>query len=167
MDIMIRAAKKEDMERLAEIYDHPQVVPESSQHPFLGIEKISALFEAYQNSTIVLVGEIAGVVEGYLKINLSTKPRARHVASLGMAVHPSAHGKGVGTALIRAAVDQADNWLNLVRLELEVYADNANAIKLYKKAGFEIEGESRFAAFKQGEYISLLRMAKISAKFNT
>ena len=47
--------------------------------------------------------------------------------------------KGVGTALMQAAVDLADKWLNLERLELEVYTDNVPAIRLYEKFGFTIE----------------------------
>jgi putative acetyltransferase len=50
------------------------------------------------------------------------------------------HGQGVGTALIEAAIDLADNWRNLTRLELRVFTDNAPAIHLYEKVGFEIEG---------------------------
>lgn len=41
---------------------------------------------------------------------------------------------------MEAAVDLADKWLNLTRFELEVYTDNASAIRLYKKFGFTIEG---------------------------
>ncbi len=37
-------------------------------------------------------------------------------------------------------MDLADNWLNLQRLELTVYSDNAAAIALYRKFGFEQEG---------------------------
>jgi L-phenylalanine/L-methionine N-acetyltransferase len=39
---------------------------------------------------------------------------------------------------MQAAVDLADKWLNLTRLELEVYTDNAPAIRLYKKFGFTV-----------------------------
>ena len=90
----------------------------------------------------------------------------RHVASFGMAVHPDSQGRGIGGALIRCALDQADNWLNILRLELDVYTDNKTAIALYEKSGFEKEGVSRFASFKNGEYADLLRMARISKKFN-
>ena len=45
-----------------------------------------------------------------------------------MAVRDDWQGRGVGTALMEAALDLADNWLNLTRIELEVYTDNAAAI---------------------------------------
>ncbi len=52
-------------------------------------------------------------------------------------------GLGVGRALLKTVIDLADNWLNLKRIELTVYVDNERAINLYKKFGFEIEGESK------------------------
>jgi hypothetical protein len=42
-----------------------------------------------------------------------------------MAVHDDWQGKGVGAALMEAALDLADNWLNLTQVELNVYTDNA------------------------------------------
>ena len=54
-----------------------------------------------------------------------TRWRMRHVGSIGMAVRDDWQGKGVGTALMEAALDLADNWLNLTRIELSVYVDNA------------------------------------------
>jgi putative acetyltransferase len=45
-----------------------------------------------------------------------------------MAVRDDWQGKGVGTALMEAALDLADNWLNLTRIELTVYVDNAAGI---------------------------------------
>ncbi|VUD46218.1 Spermidine N(1)-acetyltransferase [Thalassocella blandensis] len=154
------------MERIVEIYDHPKVVPESSQHPFLGFEKISEIFENCKSNSIVLVAEAKNVIGGYLKIDLNNKPRSKHVASLGMAVHPDLQGQGIGGALIRSAIDQAENWLNIIRMELEVYSDNKKAIGLYKKVGFEIEGEMKYASFKNGEYVNIVRMARISKGFN-
>ena len=53
-----------------------------------------------------------------------------------MAVHDDWAGRGVGTALMQAALDLADNWLGLTRVELTVWADNQAALALYRKAGF-------------------------------
>ena len=79
-----------------------------------------------------------------------------------MAVHDDWQGKGVGTALMEAALDLADNWLNLTRIELEVYIDNTAGIALYKKFGFEIEGTYRRFAFRGGEYVDAYSMARVS-----
>jgi len=72
-------------------------------------------------------------------------------------------GKGAGTALMQAAVDLADNWLNLLRLELEVYADNEPAIKLYQKFGFMAEGTLHQFAYRNGELVDALAMARLKS----
>ena len=78
-----------------------------------------------------------------------------------MAVHDEWKGKGIGSALMKAVIEMADNWLNLKRLELEVYTDNTAAIKLYEKFGFEIEGTLRKHAFRAGKYVDSYAMARI------
>jgi putative acetyltransferase len=78
-----------------------------------------------------------------------------------MAVRDDWQGKGVGTALMRAVLDLADNWLNLTRIALHVYVDNAPAIALYRKFGFEIEGTHRRFAFRNGEYVDSYSMARV------
>ncbi len=79
-----------------------------------------------------------------------------------MAVRDDYQRKGVGTALMEAALDMADNWLNLKRVELTVFADNESAIQLYTKFGFEVEGEAVDYAFRNGEYVSACYMARLS-----
>ncbi len=75
----------------------------------------------------LLVACVEGEVVGNLGLETSpNRPRVRHVGSIGMAVRDDWQGKGVGTALLGAALDLADNWLNLSRLELTVYPDNAS-----------------------------------------
>ena len=78
-----------------------------------------------------------------------------------MAVHPDHWGQGVGSALMAAIVDLADNWLALKRVELEVYTDNAAAIHLYEKFGFVLEGTKRKFAFREGEYVDAHVMARV------
>lgn len=161
MNITIRAAESEDYPSIAQIYDHPLVVEQSSQRPYLGVEKISEMFVAQRENVIVVVAETSGTIVGYLAVHLNSKPRARHVAAISMAVHPDHQGLGVGSELMAKAIELADQWLNLVRLELTVYADNRAAIHLYRKYGFEVEGEARWASFKAGSYANLLYMARL------
>ena len=89
------------------------------------------------------------------------KPRRRHVGVLGITVSDAWQGKGVGKALMEAAIDLADNWLNLMRLELEVYSDNEPAIRLYERFGFEREGLMRQHAFRNGQYVDSIMMARL------
>jgi putative acetyltransferase len=107
-----------------------------------------------------LVACVDGEVVGSLGLEARTRPRLRHVGTLGMAVRDDWQGKG-GTALMRAALDLADNWLTLTRLELTVFADNAAAIALYEKFGFEIEGTHRRHAFRDGGYVEARSMARL------
>ncbi|MEI2717651.1 MAG: ribosomal protein S18-alanine N-acetyltransferase [Candidatus Nanopelagicales bacterium] len=52
-----------------------------------------------------------------------------------IAVSPNAHGRGVGTALLGAAVAHA--WsVGCSRMFLEVRADNDAALRLYERTGF-------------------------------
>jgi len=62
---------------------------------------------------------------------------------------------------IVAEIDLADRWLNLTRLELTVYADNEPAIRLYRRAGFRVEGTLRRFAWRAGEYADALYMARL------
>jgi len=78
-----------------------------------------------------------------------------------MAVRDDFQGQGVGTELIRAAIDVADNWLNLLRLGLTVFMDNEPTIQLYKKNGFLIEGKLSQYAFRAGQYIDVYTMARL------
>jgi len=87
--------------------------------------------------------------------------RRRHVMSLGISVATAAQGQGVGSALIAALLDYADQWGQVLRLELSVYADNARAIALYQRFGFETEGRMRAYALRAGQYVDTLAMARL------
>jgi putative acetyltransferase len=70
-------------------------------------------------------------------------------------------GRGVGTALLGAVIDLADRWLQLRRLELQVYADNAAGIALYVRHGFIEEGRHRDFAFRDGVFVDALTLARL------
>jgi putative acetyltransferase len=76
-------------------------------------------------------------------------------------VHEDWHARGVGTRLMEALIDLADNWLGALRIELTVYCDNEPAMKLYRKFGFEIEGTHRAFALRDGQYTDSYAMARL------
>jgi len=106
------------------------------------------------------------MVIGSAGLHVLPNPRTRHSASLGIMVHRDYQGMGVGTALMKALIDIADNWLMLVRIELTVFEDNARAIHLYEKFGFKKEGIKRLAAIRNGKYVNELLMARINPAFD-
>ena len=65
--------------------------------------------------------------------------RVRHRARLGICVRKAYWGRGVGGILMEAAIQTAMS-AGYKQIELEVAADNARAIRLYERFGFEICG---------------------------
>ena len=90
------------------------------------------------------------------------KGRRSHVGGIGISVHDDFHGCGIGSALMGALTDLSDKWLNLARRELSVYVDNEPATRLYKRFGFVMEGISRGLAFRDGIFVDVYLMARLS-----
>ena len=160
--VIVRRAEPGDHEALHRIFSGPSAVTGTLQMPFPSVEMWCKRLAEPPEGLFSLVACVKDEVVG--DISLDTYPtlwRRRHVGGIGMAVRDDWQGKGVGTALMEAALDLADNWLNLTRIELHVYVDNAPAIALYEKFGFEIEGTHRRFAFRNGEYVDSYSMARI------
>jgi len=111
---------------------------------------------------LLLVAERDGEVVGQAGLfSPGAAPRRRHVMGLGISVGAAAQGQGVGTALMTALCDYADNWVGCLRIELTVYTDNEIALRLYRNFGFEIEGTSRSYALRDGAYVDVYAMARL------
>lgn len=67
--------------------------------------------------------------------------------------------RGIGSEATRLIVDHAFEETSIHRLELEVYAFNPRAQRVYEKAGFVVEGRRRQAFKFDGEYIDAITMS--------
>ena len=160
-DILIRAVEPEDMPDLTEAWNQPLAVWGTLQLPFTSLEARRKRHEASAPGHTRLVAVIDGKAIGMAGLHPADNVRRAHTASIGMAVHDAYAGRGAGSALMAALINQADRWLNLKRLELNVYADNARAIALYERFGFEREGVFRNYAWRDGAYVDSLAMARL------
>lgn len=109
----------------------------------------------------MLVAEVEGKVVGNAGLYRGRRPRNMHAATLGISIHDAYQGQGIGKALMAALLDAADRRLNFLRIELEVYPDNQQSIKLYESFGFVVEGRKRMSAFREGQYADTIIMARI------
>jgi len=124
--VIVRHTEPGDYDALHRIFSSPRAVAGTLQMPFPSAEMWRERLSEPPEGLFSLVACVDEEVVGSLSLeNSPTRWRMRHVATLGMAVRDDWQGKGVGTALMEAALDLADNWLNLTRIELRVYVDNA------------------------------------------
>lgn len=122
-------------------------------------EQSRAFYESViANGSVLLVALLDGSIVGWCDVLPTHGQACAHVGSLGMGVIASARGRGIGTRLSKAAIDAA--WAaGVTRIELIVRADNANAIALYERHGFVVEGRQRQAFRVDGAYLDGISMA--------
>lgn len=158
----IRHAAPADYEAVTRIMSGPKAVWGTLQTPLSPPELWRKRLAEPERGLVLLLACHAAEPVGMLGIHTNPdQARRHHAARLGMAVRDDWQGKGAGTALLKAALDQADNWLNLERLELDVYCDNEPGVRLYRKFGFEVEGTLRRFAFRGGVYVDSFVMARL------
>ena len=159
--LTIRRAEADDSSALYEMFASPMLYANTMQLPYPSREMWRQRLAESGGGRHNLVAVVDGRVVGMFSLRAFTRPRRQHAGAVGMSVHDDWQGKGVGSALMRAGVDLADNWLNLTRLELEVYTDNEPAVRLYERFGFEREGLLRRHAYRDGRYVDALIMARL------
>jgi putative acetyltransferase len=160
--LIIRRSRPADAAALAALFDGPRAQAGTLQMPYPSVEQWEKRLTDPPPDLVSLVAEVDGELVGSASLQvLTARPRRRHAGTIGMAVRDDWQGRGVGTALMAALVDLADNWYNLRRLELEVFCDNAAGLALYRKFGFEVEGTLRDYAYRDGAYADTYVMARL------
>jgi len=110
------------------------------------------------NSTLLLAEE-DGLIVGVLDFHGHARPQMRHGGTLAMSVARTHRRRGIGGALLDELIRWASNH-GVTRLELETFANNAGAIRLYEKVGFRHEGRRRGAVMVDGKPVDMVFMAR-------
>src|SRR5215475_15547714 len=110
LDIKIRPVEPEDYEGLTRLYEMPQVQAGTLQLPFPSQAMWKERAATTPENHYRLVAVTDNLIVGHIGLHVNER-RRRHTADLGIAVREDYQGRGVGTALIAAVLDLAENWL--------------------------------------------------------
>jgi len=165
MDITVRRAEPDDFEGFCRIYSDESAQSGTLQLPMPTRELWRKRLEETPDGHYRFVACAGAEIVGNAGLHpVAQTPRRAHALAIGIAVPGPWQGKGVGKALMGTMIDFADRWLPVTRLELTVFTDNARAIALYRRFGFEVEGTHREYALRNGRLADVLAMARLKAK---
>ncbi|PFH11118.1 putative acetyltransferase [Collimonas sp. PA-H2] len=147
------AAERRIAETPGRLVSHPDELKAS-----VYAEKIRALAAV----GCYLVAEKDGVIVGHAVLEpVAPRVSLAHVFTLGsMVVHSGSDGQGVGSALMQALLQWAQQRPHIERIELRVREQNTAARRLYEKFGFVLEGRfEKRIKLADGSYLTDLMMA--------
>jgi RimJ/RimL family protein N-acetyltransferase len=141
MNLVIRRAMAEDVEAMLDVLE--PVVAEGrwlgAEPPFDRADRRQRFLATLENErSVQLLADVDGEIVGHLGLELAPYG----VAQLGMYVAAAWRGRGVGAALVQAAVGTA-RGMGAHKLSLQVWPHNHGARRLYLRHGFIEEGRLR------------------------
>ncbi|MGJ3355488.1 GNAT family N-acetyltransferase [Providencia sp. Je.9.19] len=163
-NITIRRATLDDVPAITQIHADYSAYANTLQLPYPTEKTWEVRLGANDPLVTQFVAMLDNKVVGLLVINQASQARRKHVATFGITVSEAHQGKGIGSQLMQVMVDYCDNWLNIHRIELEVFATNESGVGLYEKFGFELEGKMRDYAFRDGQYVDAVMMSRIKKR---
>lgn len=157
MNYLIREANIEDAENVIEyikiVSDETDfLISDSSERNFT-VKKEKEFLQNIQNSILekMFLCEIENKIVGICSIEGVNKIRIKHRVDLAITVLKNYWGNKIGEKLIDYAIEYCKSN-SIKKIELTVRIDNERALKLYKKFGFEIEGEIKKFIYFGGNY---------------
>lgn len=178
--LIIRPARPEDARAIHAIRISPEVLPNIASLPTEPLSRTVSSLQRPFGATHTFVAEWIGdppdstglrpvhpgqpQVVGVAMLYLPLVGPRRHTAGFGIMVRGDYHGRGVGSKLIAAILDLADNHLRIERVELTVYTANPRAIRLYERHGFVPEVTLRGETNRAGKHADALAMARMRPK---
>ncbi len=157
--VSVRAAEADDADAVAEVWAVGSAEVSPHYTPYRSRAATRQTLENLGADQRVLVAEAAEKVAGVAELRLHEGRRA-HSAELTLTVTPEA-APAVQEALLAAALELGENWLQITRTVAYVYADQPQQAGWWMAHGFEAEGTLRHAAYRAGQMVDLVVLARL------
>ncbi|MBN4080650.1 GNAT family N-acetyltransferase [Beggiatoa alba] len=167
--MIIRELKKEDSQSFIQLTQQLAKETEfmllTSAETNITVEKQNEYTDSMKNSDnrIVFVAEDNQNLIGFIGASRGMFVRNRHECHFAMGVLKTWWRKKVGTQLMGDLEDWAQSN-GLIRIELTVMIHNLQAIDLYNKCGYQVEGVKKATIKVGNKLIDELLMAKLLKK---
>jgi RimJ/RimL family protein N-acetyltransferase len=147
--IAVRPATLADVPVLRELLARVAAEPPDDRHVPIEPDEVHLLLAGFEqmlgkpgNAPCCMLLALAPDTQqpiGWVTMRGADRARIRHQAVLGISVDRDYRGRGIGRALMAAAIAWARD-VRLDRIELRVMTRNRAGVALYEKMGFEHEG---------------------------
>lgn len=118
----------------------------------LNLEEEKAYFKSFTPKNFMLVAIVDNKIVGSCSLRTNeSRVRLKHIGVLGITILKDYWGIGIGKFVMSSAIKRGKE-AGLTRIELSTRVDNEKAISLYKKLGFEIEGQLKNSIYIDGKY---------------
>jgi L-amino acid N-acyltransferase len=155
----IRPATPDDLKPIVGLYNWAvnQTFATIDSEP-LDTEEAQAWWDSHgSRSKLLVCVDDTGLI-GWARL-LPWKPRGFDVVESLVYVDPVHHGQGIGSALLRALIDEARD-LGYLTIVASIAKDNRGGLALYSKLGFDTVGTIRNAAHKFDRWMDITLVQK-------
>ncbi len=159
----IRPARESDLAALTAIYNAAVTGTAFTSHLApLSVDDRRAWWQAHQDPRYpILVADTGAELTGYASLSLwYDVPLYAHTAESSLYLAPSSQGRGLGTTLMRALLEEARRVSHHVILA-RIWSDNAASIAMCRKCGYEVIGIQREVGFRSGVWLDCVEMQAI------
>lgn len=156
----IRAAREADLPALTAIYNAAVTETAFTGHllPLTVADRLG-WWQAHQDPRYpILVADTSTELLGYASLSLwFDTPVYAHTAESSLYLAPNAQGRGLGTTLMQALLDEARRLEHHVILA-RIWSGNAPSIAMCRKCGYEIIGIQREVGFRNAQWEDCVEM---------
>ena len=155
----VRPARPEDLPAIAGIYNWAvnQTFATIDSEP-LSNEEVQSWYSVHIKDHPLCVAEDGNGVIGWARL-MPWKQRGFDIAEDLVYVDPVHHSRGVGRELL-AHIIEAARELGYRSIVASLAADNRSGLALHQKAGFEVVGTLRDAAYKFDRWMDITLVQK-------
>lgn len=161
----IRAIRNEDAERflnmLLELDRQTELMMyEVGERPVDVKNILSALHTVSVRESLLLVADAGEKIVGFLGADRGQFRRNKYTAYITVGILEQYRNQGLGSTMFK----QMEEWAReseIKRLELTVMCHNTQAVRLYEKRGFFIEGIRKKSLYVNKKFIDEYYMGKV------